>query len=111
MEQQGSPAMTDALRLQLAREVRAMEEAVDAWTRSPLFYQIRSNISIAFALLQLVQTSLRLNQPLDKQVMVRAERAYAKSVRYVEQLPEDERTPALFELGRLRTVLDKFRSA
>jgi hypothetical protein len=90
--------MTDAARFQLARELRATQEALDASTHSPLFHQIRSNISIAFALLQLAQTSLRLNQLVDKQVIVRAERAYAKSVRYVKQLSEEEQTPALFYL-------------
>ena len=104
--------MTDALRFRLARELSAFREAADHWTnRSPLFYQIRSNISIAFALLQLAQTSLRLNQSVDEQVMVRAERAYAKSVQYVTQLPKEECTSALFDLGRLRTALDEFRSA
>jgi hypothetical protein len=106
-----SSAMTLALRFQLAHELSATGEAVDDWTtRSPLFYQIRSGISIAFALLQLAQTSLRLNQPVDEQVMVRAERAYAKSVRYAQQLPQHERTSALFDLGRLRAALDEFRS-
>jgi hypothetical protein len=103
--------MTLALRFQLAHELPATREAADDWTtRSPLFYQIRSGISIAFALLQLAQTSLRLNHLVDKQLMVRAARTYAKSVRYVEHLPEDERTAALFELGKLRTALDEFRS-
>jgi hypothetical protein len=104
--------MTLALRFQLAHELLATGEAVDNWTtRSPLFYQIRSGISIAFALLQLAKTSLRLNHLADKQVMVRAEGAYAKSVRYAEQLPEEERTSARFELGQLRTALDDFHSA
>jgi hypothetical protein len=104
--------MTLALRFQLAHELPATGEAVDSWTaRSPLFYQIRSNISIAFALLQLAQTSLQLNQPVDEQVVVRSERAYAKSVQYATQLPEEDRVPALFRLGLLRTALDEFRSA
>jgi hypothetical protein len=104
--------MTDALRFQLARELSATREAADHWTnRSPLFYQIRSNISIAFALLQLARTSLRLEHPLDEQILVRAERAYGKSVQYVAQLPKEEQTPALFDLGQLRTALDELRSA
>jgi hypothetical protein len=103
--------MTDALRFQLAMELPAPSGAADASNVSPLFYLIRNNISIAFALLQLVQSSLRLNQPVDEQALVKAENAYAKSVLYVGQLPEEERTPALFDLGRLRTALDEFRSA
>ncbi len=102
--------MTDAVRFQLSSELPATGEVTDASNVSPLFYLIRNNISIAFALLQLVQSSLRLNQPIDEQALLKAERAYAKSVRYVEQLPEEDRTPALFELGRLRTALDEFRS-
>jgi hypothetical protein len=110
MDHQGSPAMTDAVRFQLASELLSTGEAADASNVSPLFYLIRNNISIAFALLQLVQSSLRLNQPTDEQALVKAESAYAKSVQYVAQLPKEERTSALFDLGRLRTALDEFRS-
>jgi hypothetical protein len=103
--------MTDALRFQLAMELPATSMAADASNISPLFYLIRNDISIAFALLQLVQSSLQLDHPIDEKALVKAEKAYAKSVRYVEHLPEDERGPALLDLGRLRTALDEFRSA
>jgi hypothetical protein len=92
-------------------DLPANSKAADPSSRSPLFYLIRSNISIAFALLQLAQTSLRLNRAADEKAVVKAEKAYAKSVRYVENLPEEERGPALLDLGRLRTALDEFRSA
>jgi hypothetical protein len=102
--------MTDALRFHLAMGLPASSKAADASNVSPLFYLIRNNISIAFALLQLVRSSLRLNQPVDEQALVKAENAYAKSVLCVGQFPEEERTPALFDLGRLRRALDEFRS-
>jgi hypothetical protein len=101
-----------ALRFQLATELpTTTSKAAGGSNVSPLFYLIRNNISIAFALLQLVESSLRLNQPVDEQALVKAESAYAKSERYVAQLPEHERTSAMFDLGRLRTALDEFRSA
>jgi hypothetical protein len=103
--------MDDALHLRLARGLPAKREVADVSTRSPLFYVIRSNISIAFALLQLAQTSLRLNKPPSEEVLVKAERAYEKSMQYVELLTEEDRTSALFELRALRTALDEFRSA
>ena len=103
--------MTDALRFQIASELRATSKAADGSNFSPLFYLIRNNISIAFGLLQLVESSLRLNRRVDKRALMKAENAYAKSERYVAQLTEEERPSAMFDLGRLRTAIDQLRSA
>jgi signal transduction histidine kinase len=103
--------MTDALRLQWASELTATTKAKDDRNRTPLFYQLRSNIVIAVTLLQLAKTSLRLNKPANEDALAKAEKAYQKSVGYVELLPEEDRTSALFDLGKLRAALDEFRSA
>jgi hypothetical protein len=101
-----NPALAQSL--QLASDLPATTEAADSWSRSPLFYLIRSNIAVAFVVVQLAKKSL---QPGSEQARVRAEKAYTKNVGYVEHLSEEERGPALLDLGRLRMVLDEFRSA
>jgi hypothetical protein len=103
-----NPATTHSLPLQLASDLPATSEAAESSGRSPLFYLIRSNISVAFVIVQLARRSVK---PASEQAFVRAEKAYAKSMRYVEHLPEDERGPALLDLGRLRTALDELHSA
>jgi hypothetical protein len=103
-----NPATTHSLPLQLASDLPATSEAAESSGRSPLFYLIRSNISVAFVIVQLARKSLK---PGSEQAFVKAEEVYAKNMRYVEHLPEDERGPTLLDLGRLRTALDEFRSA
>jgi hypothetical protein len=110
IDQQGSSAVADALNLQAAPALTATREAGDFRSRSPLHYLIRSNISVSLALLQIAETSLRLKKRPDEQVVVKAERAYQKSAACIELLPQEDRTSALFDLGRLRGTLDKFRS-
>jgi hypothetical protein len=103
--------VTDALRLQLAPELPPTREVPDFRSRSPLYYLIRSHNSISFALLQIAETSLRLKKHPDEQVVVKAESAYQKCAACIDLLPEEDRTSASFDLGRLRAALDEFRSS
>ena len=66
---------------------------------------------IAFSLLQLAKTSFQLNQPGNEDPLAKAETAYQESKGCVELLPQEDRTSALFDLGKLRAALDEFRSA
>jgi hypothetical protein len=103
--------MTDTLRLQLTRGAPCHKATGTGENRSRLFYLIPSNIGIAFTVLQLAKTALQLNKPANADALAKAEKAYQKSVGYLELLPQEDRTSALFEVGKLRVALDEFRSA
>src|SRR3569832_2268496 len=98
--------MTRALRLQIARELRATKEVSEALDRSPLFNLISNNVSIGFSLLQFAEMLCQLNKPGSEDARNAAEKVYAKSVLYAKELRVSERTSAMFNLGRLRIALD-----
>jgi hypothetical protein len=103
--------MIRALRLQIARELRATKEVSDGLNRSPLFNLIVSNVSVGFSLLGFAEMLCQLNKPGSEDARNAAERVYAKSILYSKELSASERTSASFNLGRLRTALDEFRSS
>jgi hypothetical protein len=103
--------MTRALRLQIARELRATKEVSDGLNRSPLFNLICNNISVGFSLLEFANMLCQLGKPGSDDARNAAERVYARSIIYARELRASERTSALFNLGRLRTALDEFCSA
>jgi hypothetical protein len=100
--------MTRALRLQIARELRASKDVSEGLSRSPLFNLICNNISVGFSLLEFADMLCRLNKPGSDDARNAAEKVYAKSILYARELPAGERTSAFFNLDRLRTALDEF---
>jgi hypothetical protein len=100
--------MTRALRLLIARELRATKDVSDGLDRSPLFNLIISNVSIGFSLLEFAEMLCQIHKPGSEDARNTAEKVYAKSVLYARELRASERTSALFNLGRLRTALDNF---
>jgi hypothetical protein len=103
--------MTRDLRLQIARELRASKEVSYDLNRSPLFNLVCNNISVGFSLLEFADMLCQLNKPGADDARNAAEKLYAKSTLYARELPAGERTSAFFNLGRLRTALDEFRSS
>ena len=101
--------MTDALRLLLASQLLRANPRGAYQSRSPLLNLIYSKTSVALSLLQLAQTSLALQGLGVEEVLKMAERTYAQALGYVELLPKDELTSAVFTLGQLRSALDEFR--
>jgi hypothetical protein len=104
-------SVTRALRLEIARELRTTKEVSEDLHPSPLLNLISSNVSIGFSLLQFAEMLHQLNKPGSDDACNVAEKVYAKSILYARELPAKERTAAMFNLGRLRTALDEFRSS
>jgi hypothetical protein len=102
--------MTRALRLQIARELRATKETGEGLNRSPLFNLICNNISIGFSLLEFAKMLDHLGKPGSQDARLAAENVYAKSILFAKELAVSERTSAFFNLRRLRTALDEFCS-
>jgi hypothetical protein len=102
--------MIRALRLQIARELRATKQVSEDLDRSPLFNLICNNISIGFSLLEFANMLCQLGKPGADDARNAAEKVYAKSILYAKELPASERTSASFNLRRLRTALDEFCS-
>jgi hypothetical protein len=102
--------MTRALRLQITSELRATKEVTEGLNRSPLFNLICNNISVGFSLLEFANMLCQLGKPGADDARNAAEKVYAKSILYSKELSTSERTSASFNLGRLRTALDEFRS-
>jgi hypothetical protein len=99
--------MTRALRIQIARELRAAKETSEGINRSPLFNLICNNISVGFSLLEFAELLCRLGKPGAEEARNAADKVYAKSMVYAKELAVGERTSAFFNLRRLRTALDE----
>jgi hypothetical protein len=102
--------MTRALRLQIARELRATKELSENLNRSPLFNLICNNITVGFSLLEFAEMLCQIGKPGADDARNAAEKVYGKSMVYAKELTASERTSAFFNLRRLRTALDEFGS-
>jgi hypothetical protein len=99
--------MTRALRLQIARDLHVTKEVSGDLNRSPLFNLICSNISVGLSLLEFAEMLCQQNKPGSDGARNAAEKVYAKSIVYAKELRVSERTSAMFNLGRLRTALNR----